>query len=62
MIAFASIQAAAKNGWALLPLLPTVFMAFHFSYGIGMLAGFLSRPPAIGRAGGQESMFTRISR
>jgi succinoglycan biosynthesis protein ExoA len=40
-IALASIQAARKGGWDLLPLLPAVFAAFHISYGLGFAAGLL---------------------
>jgi succinoglycan biosynthesis protein ExoA len=34
----ASVQAARKRGWTLLPLLPLVFAIYHVSYGAGFLA------------------------
>ncbi len=34
----ASLQAAHKHGWILLPLLPLVFAIYHLSYGAGFLA------------------------
>lgn len=37
--AMASILAAAREGWTLLPLMPVVFFEFHFSYGLGFLHG-----------------------
>jgi succinoglycan biosynthesis protein ExoA len=36
---FASLAAAKKFGWALLPFLPLTFAVFHISYGLGFLAG-----------------------
>ena len=35
----ASIFAAARRDWILLPLLPVVFASFHFGYGYGFLRG-----------------------
>jgi glycosyltransferase involved in cell wall biosynthesis len=35
----ASFSVASKNGWKLLPLLPIVFMCFHFGYGLGFVRG-----------------------
>jgi succinoglycan biosynthesis protein ExoA len=35
----ASIAAAGKHGWDLLPVLPGVFATYHFSYGFGFLLG-----------------------
>jgi glycosyltransferase involved in cell wall biosynthesis len=35
----ASLVTARKNGWRLLPLLPVVFAAYHFGYGLGFLRG-----------------------
>jgi succinoglycan biosynthesis protein ExoA len=37
--AAASLFAARRSGWRLLPYLPAVFGALHFSYGLGFLAG-----------------------
>ena len=36
----ASFAAARKSGWATLPYLPAVFTVYHFSWGLGFLAGF----------------------
>jgi succinoglycan biosynthesis protein ExoA len=38
-IAAASVITAARSSWAFLPLLPVVFVCFHFSFGIGFLYG-----------------------
>jgi glycosyltransferase involved in cell wall biosynthesis len=35
----ASVATAAKTEWKLLPLLPLVFVCYHFGYGIGFLHG-----------------------
>lgn len=35
----ASLAAAKRNGWNLLPVLPAVFLVYHVSYGIGFLSG-----------------------
>ena len=37
--AAASVLAARRSGWRLLPFLPAVFGALHLSYGLGFLAG-----------------------
>jgi glycosyltransferase involved in cell wall biosynthesis len=46
--ALASLQVAARSGWALLPRLPAVFTAMHLSWGAGFWAGLgrclLARP------------------
>lgn len=36
----ASVLAAARADWRLLPLLPVVFACYHFAYGYGSLRGF----------------------
>ena len=57
----ASSVTAAREGWPLLPYLPPVFAAFHFSYGFGFLLGLrwiISRPTALPR----ESVFTALTR
>ena len=58
----ASTLVARQYGWATFPYLPGVFAAYHFSYGLGFLAGlrwYFSKPaPAFYG----DSMFTRISR
>jgi glycosyltransferase involved in cell wall biosynthesis len=38
-VLIASIVAAAKSAWRLLPILPLVFPCYHFGYGIGFLRG-----------------------
>jgi len=38
-LTLASIVAARKHGWDLLPVLPLVFATYHASYGLGFLAG-----------------------
>lgn len=57
----ASFSAASEQGWETLPYIPAAFVAFHFSYGLGFLAGLLrfsnsraALPP--------ESVFARLSR
>ncbi len=40
-LAAASVMAAARKGWLLLPVLPPVFAAFHIGYGFGFLLGML---------------------
>jgi succinoglycan biosynthesis protein ExoA len=58
----ASLAAASRAGWATLPYLPVVFATYHFSYGLGFLAGmcrFGTRPEW---AVGAESAFCRITR
>ena len=37
----ASVLAAARSGWRLLPLLPLSFLTIHFSYGFGFLVGLI---------------------
>jgi hypothetical protein len=37
----ASVMAAARHGWGLLPRLPVTFLCMHLSYGLGMLGGLL---------------------
>ena len=51
----ASLRTASAAGWGLFPLLPLVFACYHFGYGLGFLAGLVSRPRAEGR-------FSRLTR
>jgi glycosyltransferase involved in cell wall biosynthesis len=37
----ASVVAAARGGWDLLPRLPATFCVFHLAYGLGFLAGLI---------------------
>jgi succinoglycan biosynthesis protein ExoA len=62
VILLASFLAAKERGWFLFPYLPPVFATYHFSYGLGFLAGlrwYFTKPVA-GLAG--QSMYTRLSR
>jgi glycosyltransferase involved in cell wall biosynthesis len=62
LLVSASIATAAKRGWDLLPLLPAVFAVYHFSYGLGFVAGlahFLS--PRSARPG-PGKLFTEVTR
>jgi hypothetical protein len=58
----ASLLAARGSGWKTLPYLPAAFGAFHFSYGLGFLAGLLrfGWRPSGGLAA--NSVFARITR
>jgi hypothetical protein len=60
--AAASVAAARKSGWATLPYLPAVFTVYHFSWGLGFLAGFRWLLPAASQPLTNKSFFTRISR
>jgi len=62
VIGFASMQAARRNGWDLLPFLPAAFATFHFSYGLGMMSGLARRWDNSGGPGYQETVFSRLSR
>jgi len=48
-ILLASLDSARRYGWDLLPVLPVVFAAYHFSYGSGFLMGLM-------RSGAGESV------
>ncbi len=58
----ASVAAASKSGWATLPYLPAVFTVYHFSWGLGFLAGFRWFLPRAARPAAGASIFTRINR
>jgi len=58
----ASVAAARKSGWATLPYLPAVFTVYHFSWGLGFLAGFRWFLPGAVAPVTTDSFFTRISR
>jgi glycosyltransferase involved in cell wall biosynthesis len=58
----ASVAAARKSGWATLPYLPAVFTVYHFSWGLGFLAGFRWFLPRFAQPLTNNSFFTRISR
>jgi hypothetical protein len=38
----AAVQTARQSEWALLPLLPAVFVCYHIAYGVGFLRGLLA--------------------
>lgn len=40
-VGLASLVAAKRQGWDLLPVLPAVFAAYHVSYGVGFLLGVM---------------------
>ena len=58
----ASLAAARRCGWAILPYLPAAFVTFHVSYGLGFAAGLLQFVSKPGQALVAESAFTRITR
>jgi len=58
----ASVAAARKSGWATLAYLPAVFTVYHFSWGLGFLAGFRWFLPGAAQPLTSKSFFTRISR
>jgi glycosyltransferase involved in cell wall biosynthesis len=51
----ASISAARRDGWDLLPALPVVFAVYHIAYGLGFLAGVAARTRFTRRRGHQGS-------
>jgi succinoglycan biosynthesis protein ExoA len=52
----ASLICGRRHGWMLLPALPAVFIAYHFSYGLGFLAGLALWPFS------PVPVFTRVTR
>jgi succinoglycan biosynthesis protein ExoA len=58
----ASVAAARKSGWATLPYLPAVFTVYHFSWGLGFLAGLRWFLPGAAQPQNYKSFFTRTSR
>jgi succinoglycan biosynthesis protein ExoA len=58
----ASIVAARKHGWILLPLLPLVFAIYHVSYGAGFLANAVSRSLTRSGAFQPGRAFTSVTR
>lgn len=57
--AFASLHAAARSQWRLLPLLPLVFFCLHLGYGVGFLEGVLALVTGGGSAVRAQSELTR---
>jgi succinoglycan biosynthesis protein ExoA len=60
--ALASVSAARRHGWRLLPLLPVVFATLHSAYGLGFLSGLLTVPRGSRPIARPESVFTALSR
>ena len=58
----ASIDAASKHGWDLLPYLPASFATFHFSYGLGFAAGLIGTARKQGPGSSHDHYFARITR
>ena len=58
----ASVAAARKSGWATLPYLPAVFTVYHFSWGLGFLAGLRWFLPSAAQSVTNQTLYTRISR
>lgn len=58
----ASVAAARREGWGVLPYLPIVFLAYHVSYGIGFIAGMLSSPVAVDGNASEARWFARVTR
>ncbi len=58
----ASVLAAQRHGWATLPYLPLVFATYHFSYGLGFLAGLVRFLRGTARPISADSLFVRITR
>jgi succinoglycan biosynthesis protein ExoA len=58
----ASVLAAQRHGWAILPYLPVVFATYHFSYGLGFLAGLIRFLRGAARPVSADSLFARITR
>jgi len=52
-------RCVVESGWKYFPVMPLVFMAYHFGYGAGFVRGFLDF--IVLRRGGSES-FTRLTR
>lgn len=55
----ASMMAAARHGWELLPLLPPVFACYHFGYGCGFLRGIWNFAVVRRRPGFSQTKLTR---
>ncbi|HXA75800.1 MAG TPA: glycosyltransferase family 2 protein [Candidatus Acidoferrales bacterium] len=58
----ASLMAAGRHGWATLPYLPAVFATYHFSYGLGCVAGLRWYFSSSTQTLCGPSVFTRITR
>lgn len=58
----ASVDAARRSGWEILPYLPLVFATYHFAYGLGFLFGVVSIPWRFSGAQSSMPLLTRITR
>jgi glycosyltransferase involved in cell wall biosynthesis len=58
----ASVEAARRHGWELLPYLPLTFSTFHVSYGAGFLLGSLYWPFAGNRDSRLGNLFVGVTR
>jgi glycosyltransferase involved in cell wall biosynthesis len=61
-IFLASAMTARRHGWPTLPYLPLTFATYHFSYGLGFLAGLLAGLGRGRRSLQEAGIFTRVTR
>lgn len=57
----AALSTGWRDGWELAPVMPVVFAAYHFSYGLGFLAGLVLRPGRASNNSDPGLWFTRLS-
>jgi len=62
MSLFAAIRVASRNAWSLFPLLPVVFVTYHFSYGLGFLLGMASCRAPLAKSHLLRKLLTAITR
>lgn len=55
----ASVAAAARRGWDLLPRLPLAFAAMHLAYGAGFVAGLVTPPRRVDERARIRGVFAR---
>jgi hypothetical protein len=55
----ASVHTASKNSWRLLPVLPFVFMSYHWGYGVGYVRGMVDFMVLKRDASGRFQVLTR---
>jgi hypothetical protein len=58
----ASVAAARRTAWILLPLLPVIFAIYHFAYGLGFLVGVLVYANRTEPLSSSGRAFTEITR
>jgi glycosyltransferase involved in cell wall biosynthesis len=58
-VLLASLEAASRSKWRLLPILPVVFICFHFGYGWGFLRGVFDAVFGISEASSSATRLTR---